>query len=61
MPGPAGAPEWDQPWEMCEAEQVRPYAITGGRTRPQHSMRLVTLLEAADAGPVHGLGPESAR
>ncbi|MER7544732.1 DUF742 domain-containing protein [Spirillospora sp. NPDC127506] len=61
MPGPAGAPEWDEAWETCADEQVRPYAITGGRTRPQHSMRLVTLLEAAEAGPVHGLGPESAR
>ncbi|TDB96940.1 DUF742 domain-containing protein [Actinomadura sp. 7K534] len=57
---PAAAVEWDQAWETYDAEEVRPYAITGGRTRPQHSMRLVTLLEAADTAHVQGLGPESA-
>ncbi|WP_021596581.1 DUF742 domain-containing protein [Actinomadura welshii] len=40
-------------------EEVRPYAITGGRTRPQHSMRLVTLLEAADVARARGLAPEA--
>jgi hypothetical protein len=59
--GPAGAFEWDQAWETYDAEQVRPYAITGGRTRPQHSMRLVTLLEVAGDAQVQGLGPESSR
>lgn len=59
--GAAGGAEWDQAWETYDAEEVRPYAITGGRTRPQHSMRLVTLLEAADTADVQGLGPESSR
>ncbi|MEV4670862.1 DUF742 domain-containing protein [Actinomadura sp. NPDC049382] len=59
--GPAGAVEWDQAWETYDAEHVRPYAITGGRTRPQHTMRLVTLLETADSAPVQGLGPESSQ
>ncbi|MEU5990348.1 DUF742 domain-containing protein [Spirillospora sp. NPDC047418] len=58
--GPAGAIEWDQAWETYDVEEVRPYAITGGRTRPQHSMRLVTLLEAADPSRAKSLGPESA-
>ncbi|MEV3927216.1 DUF742 domain-containing protein [Actinomadura coerulea] len=59
--GAAGAPEWDQAWETYDTEQVRTYAITGGRTNPQHEMRLVTLLEAADHAHLHGLGPESAQ
>ncbi|MGI5206212.1 DUF742 domain-containing protein [Spirillospora sp. CA-108201] len=61
LAGAAGAPEWDQAWETYDTEQVRPYAITGGRTSPQHAMRLVTLLQAADNAHVHGLGPESAQ
>ncbi|GAA1892249.1 DUF742 domain-containing protein [Actinomadura bangladeshensis] len=59
--GPIGTDQWDQPWETYHSEEVRPYAITGGRTRPQHSMRLVTLLEAADSPPVRGLAPEAVR
>ncbi|NKZ03297.1 DUF742 domain-containing protein [Actinomadura latina] len=59
--GPSSSVEWDQAWQTYDAEEVRPYAITGGRTRPQHSMRLVTLLEAADTARVQGLGPESSR
>ena len=61
MTGPASLVGWDPAWETYDAEEVRPYAITGGRTRPQHSMRLVTLLEAGDTARVQGLGPESSR
>lgn len=61
MTGPAFLVEWDPAWETYDAEEVRPYAITGGRTRPQHSMRLVTLLKAEETARVQGVGPESAR
>lgn len=61
MAAPAGVVDWDQAWETYDAEQVRPYAITGGRTRPQHPMRLMTLLDAADITRVQGLGPESSQ
>ncbi|MEU8804057.1 DUF742 domain-containing protein [Spirillospora sp. NPDC048819] len=63
---PVGAAEdpADHPsraWSTYDAEEIRPYAITGGRTRPQHPMRLVTLLEAADTARVQGAAPEAAQ
>ncbi|WP_433479557.1 DUF742 domain-containing protein [Spirillospora sp. CA-142024] len=62
---PADVPEdrsgRDRAWATYNAEEIRPYAITGGRTRPQHSMRLVTLLEGAGTTHAQGMAPEAAR
>ncbi|MFG2245814.1 DUF742 domain-containing protein [Spirillospora sp. NPDC048823] len=58
---PAWSSGRDQAWVTYDAEEVSLYAITGGRTRPQHSMRLVTLLEVADPVGVKGLAPEAAK
>jgi hypothetical protein len=57
MTHPDHVPAWSD-----EAEQdVRPYAVTGGRTKPRHSMRLVTLLAASRAAPPGNLAPEATR
>ncbi|GAA2626737.1 DUF742 domain-containing protein [Actinomadura fulvescens] len=45
-------------WADQDEEKVRPYVLTGGRTRPRHSMRLVSLLEARGTAPP-GLAPEA--
>lgn len=58
---PADRSGRDRAWSTYDVEEIRPYAITGGRTRPQHSMRLVTLLEAADIARAHGVAPEAAQ
>ena len=59
----ATPPAWvsghDQAWLTYDAEEVSLYAITGGRTRPRHSMRLVTLLELADPAHADGMAPEA--
>ncbi|WTA38721.1 DUF742 domain-containing protein [Streptomyces sp. NBC_00846] len=49
------------PWATEADSDVRPYAITGGRTRPRHNLRLVTLLLAGVASPPRGLMPEAER
>lgn len=62
--GPQGLPEavkGREPWDTYDSEDVRPYAITGGRTRPKHSMRLVTLMEAGDTDRAVGMAPEAVR
>ncbi|MEU8346646.1 DUF742 domain-containing protein [Spirillospora sp. NPDC048832] len=57
--GAIGAPPGREPWDTYDIEDVRPYAITGGRTRPKHAMRLVTLLEAGDPVRAAGMAPEA--
>ncbi|MFE2426947.1 DUF742 domain-containing protein [Streptomyces sp. NPDC059373] len=46
-------------WSDEDEQDVRPYSITGGRTRPRHTMRLVSLLAAGRTPPPGGLGPEA--
>lgn len=58
---PADRSSTSRAWSTYDTEEIRPYAITGGRTRPQHSMRLVTLLEAADTARAQRAAPEAAR
>ncbi|TDB91856.1 DUF742 domain-containing protein [Actinomadura sp. 7K534] len=58
---PARSSGGDQAWVTYEAEELSLYAITGGRTRPQHSMRLVTLLEVADPASAKGMAPEAVK
>ncbi|MCT2592627.1 DUF742 domain-containing protein [Streptomyces sp. N2-109] len=62
-PGPYGAPnhhasyggEGDQPL-------VRPYAMTGGRTRPRYQLAIEALVSTtADPAHLHGLLPEHQR
>ncbi|MUN41663.1 DUF742 domain-containing protein [Actinomadura litoris] len=43
---PAPRPPWDAPWASYPVEQVRPFALIGGRTRPRHPIQLITLLSA---------------
>ncbi|MFA1538044.1 DUF742 domain-containing protein [Actinomadura monticuli] len=50
-----------EPWDTYDTEDVRSYAITGGRTRPRHAMRLVTLLEVGDLARAAGMAPEAVR
>ncbi|MBF9071835.1 DUF742 domain-containing protein [Streptacidiphilus fuscans] len=45
-------------WAEQDTQDMRPYAVTGGRTRPRHALRLVTLLTAT-GNPVGPLGPEA--
>lgn len=47
-------------WTHEAEQEVRPYAITGGRTQPGHAMRLLTLLVARRNPPSAQLGPEAA-
>ena len=51
----SGSPAWADEDE----QDVRPYAVTGGRTRPRHTMRLVSLLVAGHALPPGALVPEA--
>ena len=46
---------------MMRASRVRPYAITGGRTRPDHDLTTNTRLTAPDHDPANAadLGPEA--
>lgn len=46
-------------WSDQDEQDERPYALTGGRTRPRHSMRLDTLLMAQRGSPPERLGPEA--
>ncbi|MFJ4983693.1 DUF742 domain-containing protein [Streptomyces sp. NPDC088732] len=48
-------------WAEHDAQDVRPYAITGGRTRPRHALRLVSLVAAGPVSPGGRLGPEAER
>jgi hypothetical protein len=49
----------DDVWSHEETQDVRPYALTGGRTTPRHSLRLLSQLVArAEVSPA-GLVPEA--
>lgn len=51
---------FDGPAWTDEAEEgVRPYAVTGGRTKPRHTLRPVTLLRLGAASPCGNLAPEA--
>jgi hypothetical protein len=38
-------------WSEEETQDLRPYAVTGGRTAPRHTMRLASLLRARRETP----------
>ena len=57
----AWSSDQEKAWVTYDAEEVSLYAVTGGRTRPRHSMRLVTLLELADPVSAKGMGPEAVK
>lgn len=40
---------------------VRPFMVAGGRTRPDHDLRLETVIEAVAGGPVTGVRFEQSR
>ncbi|MEV7157081.1 DUF742 domain-containing protein [Streptomyces misionensis] len=46
-------------WAEQDTEQVRLYTLTGGRTRPQHTMRLVSELAPGSTTPFEHLAPEA--
>lgn len=50
----------DPAWSDQDVQEVRPYAVTGGRTEPRHRMRLASLLRARREAPL-GLTPEAER
>lgn len=58
-PSPPGTDR--ESWDTYDSEEVRQYAITGGRTRPKHAMRLVTLLEVGEPIRAGGMAPEALR
>ena len=45
-------------WLDEENQKARPYAVTGGRTRPRHTLRAVSLLVSARPEPAD-LAPEA--
>ncbi|WP_446040121.1 DUF742 domain-containing protein [Streptomyces sp. SID1121] len=47
-------------WVRQEVHRVRPYALTGGRTRPRYRMRLESHLVTGPEAPPEGLSPEGA-
>lgn len=49
------------PWVDEDEQEVRPYALTGGRTRPTNEMSLSSLLKARATAPDGYLSPEQAR
>ncbi|KRV47614.1 hypothetical protein AQ490_06900 [Wenjunlia vitaminophila] len=46
-------------WSQVDQQDVRPYMVTGGRTRPRHTMRLVSLLAPGSSPPADPLPPEA--
>jgi len=62
-PGPYGAPQQQGPYGG-EGDQplVRPYAMTGGRTRPRYQLAIEALVStSADSMQLQGLLPEHQR
>ncbi|MEU6341871.1 DUF742 domain-containing protein [Streptomyces sp. NPDC046977] len=45
-------------WAGSRLGDVRPYAVTGGRTRPQYDLSLTSLLSTRPAGTTAVLSPE---
>lgn len=53
------APHGDGPWlDGAAGRLVRPYAVSGGRTRPAVALDLLTLVISTGAAPDAPLGPE---
>ncbi|WP_330175252.1 DUF742 domain-containing protein [Streptomyces sp. NBC_01498] len=48
------------PWVDDDEHELRPYALTGGRTRPTNEMSLSSLLKARATAPEGYLSPEAA-
>lgn len=48
------------PWIDDDHQQVRPYAVTAGRTRPSREMDLASLVKVRATLPRAALGPEHA-
>lgn len=58
MTGAHGGPPAEEP-SARRSSRVRPYTITGGRTRPRSALALETLVQAiAHDGGRHAGGPE---
>ncbi|KIF69424.1 hypothetical protein HY68_13855 [Streptomyces sp. AcH 505] len=49
------------PWVDDDEHEVRPYALTGGRTVPTNNMSLTSLLKARATAPSGYLSPEAAQ
>ncbi|MFJ9030006.1 DUF742 domain-containing protein [Streptomyces sp. NPDC102274] len=51
----------DGPWlDDAAGRLIRPYAVSGGRTRPTAALDLLTLVMSTGSGPQGHLGPEHA-
>ncbi|MBV9026910.1 MAG: DUF742 domain-containing protein [Streptomycetaceae bacterium] len=48
-------------WSVEDSTQVRPYAVTSGRTQPRHLLSLESVLEAGSAEPAGTASPEAAQ
>lgn len=52
----------DAPWlDDAAGRLIRPYAVSGGRTRPTTALDLLTLVISTGSVPQAHLGPEHAR
>lgn len=49
----------DPVWATEDEQDVRPYAVTGGRTEPRYTLRLASQLAAGGTAPPASLVPEA--
>ncbi|MEU9623293.1 DUF742 domain-containing protein [Streptomyces sp. NPDC048155] len=46
-------------WHDSTLDDVRPYTITGGRTRPKYELELTSLLSTGAASSLADIGPDA--
>ncbi|MCQ4079155.1 DUF742 domain-containing protein [Streptomyces sp. RB6PN25] len=52
-------PSGDDPWiDEDTGRLIRPYTLTGGRTRPRHQLNLLSLVRTTETGVRERLDPE---
>ncbi|MFF5503982.1 DUF742 domain-containing protein [Streptomyces roseolus] len=52
-------PPQEGPWlDDAAGRLIRPYTVSGGRTRPTTSLDLLSLVMATGSGPLAHMGPE---
>lgn len=60
--GPSSLPRIEAWVDQKTPDMLRPYMVAGGRTEPQHDLRIDTMLTAADGPSANGgLHPEHRR
>lgn len=58
---PAWGPDTGAGWADQDPQDVRPYAVTAGRTQARYVLRLESLLTAGSPGDAAALTPEAAQ